>query len=324
MLNIISYNSKSVSKQQISCLDIANQTLDNEKINWFDLEHTLNNEVAALCSYFNIHPLTKEDILDLNHLPKVEEFEHYVFVTLKMLNWDKSTSRIQKEHLSLILHSNTVISIQEGKDGDVFHNLKERIEKGIGMVRLNGSDYLLARIISAIVLHYQTISEEFRSALDAIEAQLLKYPQSNINKELFNIKSDIAILRRYSIPLREQLKLLNSEHSNFITPNVDTYFRDSYDTLISVISNMDSSREMIKDIMDLKSSQLNQEMNGVMKTLTIISTIFIPLTFIAGVYGMNFKFMPELEEPNGYFITLFVMLFIAIGLLVFMKFKRWL
>ena len=301
----------------------AFKLVDKSKINWLDIEDTEKVSIDEISELFDIHHLIVEDIMNIEQLPKFERFDDHMFFTTKMLSFNEDEDLIVKEHLSILIVENLVITFQEGLPGDAFDDLRNRIKVGKGMVRKYGDDYLFYRILEAVVNHYHKIMEKLRSKIDYLEAKALENTSIDMMQQVIDIKKDVNLLRKYTIPMREALGKMRVEANEFIEQTSVNYFQDVQDKLDYLAASFDTSREMLRDLMDLHHSNQNNEMNRVMKTLTVVSAIFIPLTFLAGLYGMNFRYMPELNSEWGYPVVVTVMLMMAGVMAVYMRVKKW-
>lgn len=301
----------------------AFKLVDKSKINWLDIEDTEKVSIDEISELFDIHHLIVEDIMNIEQLPKFERFDDHMFFTTKMLSFNEDEDLIVKEHLSILIVENLVITFQEGLPGDAFDDLRNRIKVGKGMVRKYGDDYLFYRILEAVVNHYHKIMEKLRGKIDYLEAKALENTSIDMMQQVIDIKKDVNLLRKYTIPMREALGKMRVEANEFIEQTSVNYFQDVQDKLDYLAASFDTSREMLRDLMDLHHSNQNNEMNRVMKTLTVVSAIFIPLTFLAGLYGMNFRYMPELNSEWGYPVVVTVMLMMAGVMAVYMRVKKW-
>lgn len=271
---------------------------------------------------FNIHLLLLEDIVNIHQRPKIEDYGDYLFFSLKMLSYNEIEKEIDEEQLSFILTEDTLISFQE-KTGDVFDPIRERIQNQFGKIRERKIDYLTYALMDVIVDHYFFIIEKVGEDISSLEEEIFNTPSENNLKEIIKNKEKLSLLRRSIFPLREAIgKLLKSEYKLIEKRNFK-YFNDVYDHTIQVIENIEYLREINANLRDLYLSGINLQMNKVMQILTLTATIFIPLTFIVGIYGMNFENMPELNWEYGYFGIIGFMFSIAIILLVIFKKKRW-
>jgi magnesium transporter len=249
--------------------------------------------------------------------------EQYLFVILKMLFYDKETREIKPEQVSLILGSNFVITFQE-REGDVFNPVRDRIRRGKGRIRKMNADYLAYALIDTIVDHYFVVLEKLGELVEELEEELVANPTTETLQAIHTVKIELIFLRRSVWPLREAVSSLERGESILIHESTNLYLRDVYDHTIQVIDTIETFRDMVSGMLDVYLSSVSNKMNEVMKVLTIIATIFIPLTFIAGIYGMNFKYIPELEWHWGYAAALIFMGLIALVMVMYFKNKKWL
>lgn len=291
-------------------------------IKWINVDGIHNIQVVEeIGRLFNIHPLTLEDIVNTNQRPKFEEYDNYVVSVMKMLYYD---SEIHAEQLCILLKENLVISFQEVHGGDAFDVIRTRIRLGKGKIRKAGADYLAYCLIDAVVDFYFTLLEKTDERIELLEEELMGDPSREILNQLHHMKREMIFLRKAVWPMREMINSFQRSDSNLIHQSTEIYLRDVHDHTIRIIDTVETFRDLLSSMMDIYLSSMSNKMNEVMKVLTIISTIFIPVTFIAGVYGMNFDYMPELHSPLGYIITWIVMLSIMIYLLLYFKRKKWL
>ena len=279
--------------------------------------------IEKLGKCFEIHPLVLEDILNTDQRPKIEDFENYIFFILKMLYINEKTKEIHSEQVSLILGKNFVISFQESK-GDVFDAVRERIRKGKGRIRKMGSDYLAYALIDAIVDNYFTILENIGDRVEGMENDVVTSPDPELLQKIYNLKREMIYLRKSVWPLREVINGLLREESKLIKNSTHIFLRDLYDHTIQTIDTIETFRDMISGMLDIYMSSVSNKMNEIMKVLTIFAAIFIPLTFIAGIYGMNFQYMPELSIQWAYPAVWIVIISVTVTLLAYFKHKKWL
>ena len=272
---------------------------------------------------FNIHPLLLEDIVHSDQRPKLEDYEDYLFLVLRMLRYDEAKEELQSEQISLILGPNFVISFQE-REGDVFDPVRARIRNGKGKVRKMGCDYLAYALIDSVVDNYFLVLEKYGEKIEVLQEGVLSQPTPETLQMIHGTKRDMIYLRKSVWPLREAINALQRGESSLVTDDVSVYLRDVYDHTIQVIDTIETFRDMISGTLDVYLSSVSNKMNEVMKVLTIIATIFIPLTFIAGIYGMNFKYMPELEWHWAYPVLWTVIIVLGVLMLISFKRKKWL
>lgn len=323
LCNLIQYNSGQYLIDNDLDIGQASEKLRPDCVNWINLETIKADEINELARYFNIHPLIVGDITDADLLPKFEVFEDMLFFSTKMLHYNSSEEEIIEEHLSILMSHNLLITVQEGLPGDVFDQLRGRLGAGKGLVRKYETDFLFYNILNSVLDNYLLIVEKLRLKSEQLEVKMLANNSENVVSTIVKIKRDIQTLRTYTLPMREALVKMKVDGSSFIKPSSINYFQDLQDNLQYLITSFETSREMLKDLLDIHRSNQNMEMNKIMKTLTIISAIFIPLTFIAGVYGMNFRYMPELDANWGYFFVMVLMVLVATIMTIYMRLKRW-
>lgn len=279
--------------------------------------------IEEICTYLNIHKLSMEDILSVGQRPKLEEYEDYIQAVLKILTLDSTDETIEYEQLSFILKGNILVTFQE-KTGDVFDSVRNRIKEGKGNVRKRGADYLLYALLDLVVDHYFIVLENFGEKLEDLETELLNNPDKTTLNKLHRLRRETLLLRRTVYPLREMIGRFEKLEEPLISNNIKVFIRDLYDHTIKVIENIEVLRDMTSGLLDLYMNTTSNKMNEIMKVLTILTSIFIPLTFISGVYGMNFVNMPELEFKYGYFAVLGLMVLVLIAMLIYLKRKKWL
>jgi magnesium transporter len=324
MISVIEYDEKEVSIEDNLSVGAALEMIDPQHVDWLNVNGL--HDVAIIDrmgEYFCLHPLTREDIVSVGQRPKVEFYDDYVYIVLRMLNIDKESSEIYDEQVSLILTGNNVISFQERDDGDVFDIIRERIRLGKGRVRRMKADYLVYSLMDVIVDHYFVILEHYGEEITRLEEELADKPNRSILERINRFKREMIFLRKAVWPLREVLSICQREASAQFSPPVVTFLRDVYDHSIQVIDTIESYRDLLTSMLEVYLSSISNRTNETMKVLTIIATIFIPLTFITSIFGMNFDFMPELHWRWGYPLVWFVMLGVTVGLLVYFKRNDW-
>ncbi|NNC51346.1 MAG: magnesium/cobalt transporter CorA [Flaviramulus sp.] len=293
-------------------------------ITWININGLNHVEaIGKIGDHYELHPLVLEDIVNIRQRPKIDEYEDYLFVVLKMLYYD-ANEKIVSEQVSFILGKEYVLTFQES-DGDVFNEVRERIKQGKGRVRSQNADYLLYVLIDAVVDHYFSVIEILGDKIEDFETEIFSgNATDDVSRDIQDLKREILRVRRAIFPLREVINRIEKNDSQLIEKKTLTYYRDIYDHLIQVSENIDIYREMIWSLMDMYMTTISNKMNEVMKVLTIMASIFIPLTFIAGIYGMNFEYIPELSYKYSYFILWGVLILIFISMIVYFKRKKWL
>jgi magnesium transporter len=323
-ITVFNYDASTVRERRLGSVEECRECRDSEGVLWINIDgiHDIS-VVETVGRLFGIHPLVQEDIVNANQRPKLEEYDNYLFAIVKMLYEETASGILQTEQVSIIVAPKIVISFQE-KEGDVFHPVRERLRTGKGIVRQRGSDYLAYCLIDAIVDHYYQIMEKLEDRIMPLEKVVVDDPQPRVLQTIHDLKSDLVFLRRSLWPLREMLARLYREPLPLIQQDTRPFLRDVHDHTIQIIEILESFQEIVSGMMDIYMSSISNRMNSIMKVLTIIATIFIPLTFIAGVYGMNFKHMPELAWRWGYPAVWGVMILVFVGMLIFFKRKKWL
>ena len=323
-ITVCEYDDQHFEEKELETLEECFRFRAEPTVTWVHVDGVHRVEtLEKVGSCFQLHPLVLEDILNTDQRPKMEDYGQDLFIVLKMLNYDEKTGQIAAEQISLVLRSRSVISFQE-RGGGIFASLQERIRNGKGRLRKMGADYLAYALLDFIVDHYFLILERLGERIELLEEKLLTDPTTPTLQKIQNLKREMIFLRRWVWPLREVVNGLERGESAWVREATRVYLRDVYDHTIQVIDTIEIFREMLSGMMDIYLSSLNNRMNAVMKVLTIIATIFMPLTFLAGVYGMNFKHMPELEWHWGYPAAWLVMVLIAVLMLFIFRRKKWL
>lgn len=299
--------------------------LDNlSKIHWIDIDGYPSREtIEKLGEELGLHPLVIEGISTLDERPTIEDYTNILYIVLNAFSIDEKSIEFDKEQISILLGKNYVVSIQE-KGENIFEKIKERIEQGRGRIRKMGSDYLAYTLIDIIIDNYFRLLEIIGEKIEYLEEELVINPTSSTLQTIHELKRELIFLRKSVWPLREVINNLDRRESELISDSLGLYLRDAYDHTIQVIDYVETFRDMVSGMLDIYLSSLNNRMSEVMKLLTIISTIFIPLTFIVGLYGMNFKYMPELEWVYGYPLTWLVMIITCVIMIFYFKRRKWL
>jgi magnesium transporter len=323
-ITIIDYDERHYEEKEAKNIEECFPFKDQPTMTWINIDGIFQPEIIEkIGEHFNIHPLVLEDIMNSGQRPKMEDFIDYIFVTLKMLRSSEEEKETKTEQVSLILGSNCVISFQEN-EGDVFDPIRQRIRANKGRIRRMGADYLVYALMDAIVDNYFTILEKLGDRIEEFEEELVANPKPEILQAIHRLKREMIFLRKSVWPLREVINRLERWESPLINKTTALYFRDIYDHTIQVIDSVETFRDMLSGMLDIYLSSVSNRMNEVMKVLTIIATIFIPLTLVAGIYGMNFRFMPELEMSIGYPMVLLSMLFVGLLMVAYFRKKKWL
>lgn len=281
--------------------------------------------VEKIGAGFKIHPLLLEDIVHADQRPKVEDFGDYVYVVLRM--WHPQASpgnqEVHTEQVSLLVGQRFVITFQEDKEGDVFDPVRQRLKENKGRIRRLGADYLAYALIDVIVDNYFSVLERIGDQVESLELELIAKPTTRVLQRIYEMKRNLILLRKSVWPLREVISGLQRGESPVFQPATQPFLRDVYDHTIQVVDTVETLRDLVSGMLDIYLSSVSYRLNEVMKVLTIIATIFIPLTFIAGVYGMNFRHMPELEWRWGYAAIWGIMLAAGGGMVLYFKRRNW-
>ena len=318
------YDEKECQIQNYNASDIGKLNSVDGKVVWINIFGLTDIEfIGKIGEKFEIHSLVLEDILHTSQRPKVEEAEDYLFMVMKMMGTPNGNKKIEEEQVSLILKEGLVISFQEHA-GDVFDIIRERILNSKGKLRKKKADYLFYSLLDTIIDNYFIILEEYDNRLEELNTNVLDKPKSDLVENLQKIRVDLNNMKRDLWPLRDAIGKLEKHESPMMDENTKLYIRDLYDHTLQIIDIMEGLRDSLGNIFELYMTGISNRMNEVMKTLTIIATIFIPLTFIAGIYGMNFEYMPELKFRMGYPILMIFMVLIFVGLIAFFRKKKWL
>ena len=294
-----------------------------EGVVWYTVDGVHNVEILKMLGEnFGLHPLVMEDIGNTTQRPKIEGFEGYYFIAAKMISYDTRAARIKSEHVSIIYGPGFVVLFLQDP-GDLFAPIRQRIESGKGRIRLMGSDYLVYALVDAIVDYYFHVLEEIGERIEQLEDEVVSNPSARTLQSIHHVKREMIALRRSIWPMREVVNSMVRDESPLISEGVKIFLRDLYDHTVHVIDSVETMRDIITGTLDVYLSSVSNRLNEVMKVLTVMSSIFIPLTFIVGIYGMNFHYMPELEWTWGYPAVWVVMLALALALLTLFKRKKW-
>ncbi|NVN99417.1 MAG: magnesium/cobalt transporter CorA [Geobacteraceae bacterium] len=322
-LTVAEYGNEKIETRRLDPENLKLRVAPEPVVTWVDVEGISDLPLMEkIGAGFGFHPLVLEDIVNTDQRPKSEDYETYLFMVVKMFT--PSNEGTLSEQISLLLGSNWLVTFQEGLDGDPFAQVRDRLKNPDGRLRTRGADYLCYALIDAVVDNYFLVLEDIANRIEDLEEELMNMPTPETLARLYRLKREVLLLHRSIWPLREVVSALIRRESPLVKETTVTYLRDLYDHTIQVIETTETLRDMLSGMLDIYLSSVSNRMNAIMKVLTIIATIFMPLTFIAGLYGMNFKHMPELEYPLGYPIVLVLMAGVTIGMLIFFRKKRWL
>lgn len=319
--SLYSYDEKSAVMRIPEDVSELLALIDPDIVNWININGLSGGVVEKLCGMLGIHPLVTEDILNTEHRPKLENYDDYMFLITKMLTMHSDGS-IEYEQVSFILKGKVLISFQE-RPGDCFKAVRDRIIAGAGRLRRMGADYLLYALVDTIVDNYFVVLEQLGDRLEGFEDGAAADDDGNFLHGLQELKRELARMRRVIWPVRDSVGALSRSESIQMDASLSPYLRDLYENTVQAIEALESYREHASSIIELHLSEINTNMSRVMKVLTILSAIFIPITFIAGVYGMNFAHMPELAQSWGYPAALGLMAAVVLAELIYFKIKKW-
>jgi len=324
VIRVMEFDADSVEEKEISSIQECERYYGTQKVTWLSVEglHDLKAvEQTGAC--FHIDPLVLEDIVNTGQRPKMEDFDTHLFVVLKALRFSHDSGEVIADQVAVVFTGNEVITFQEERGG-LFDHLRERIRRGKGKLRRSGTDYLAYAIIDTVVDNYFSVLEEIGERIEFLEDELVSEPDEYTMNEIYRLKREVIFLRKTVWPLRELVGSLCRRDSDLIRESTVPFLRDTYDHTVQVIETIETFRDVMSGMLDMYMSSLSNKMNAVMKVLTVIATLFMPLTFIAGLYGMNFKHMPELEWPWGYAFSLLLMAAVVVVMLVYFRRKDWL
>ena len=321
---MMNYNSTKLEKHTINSIEELLPYKTTDSVTWVIIEGLKDIAIAdAIGQYFDIHPLVLEDILNTNQRTKFEEYPDYLYFVIKATSLHKGSFNIEYEQISILVLKNFVFTFMEKPDA-LFNPIINRLNNEEGHLRNSGSDYLAYVIMDTVVDEYFTLQDAFDELIESIEDDLLTHPSVETLVTIQKIRRELIFLRKTVSPLRELLAAIRRSESPLFDERTKRYFADIYDHSIRIIEAVESYRELISGMLDIYLSSVSNKMNETMKFLTVFASIFIPLTFIAGVYGMNFEYMPELKWKWSYPILWSVFIGIAVSLLFYFKKKKWL
>jgi len=330
-IKLVEYDEKTITERAITSIDeLPEAFLDDGKQRWIDMEGLGDVRLLkALGEKYHLHPLALEDVVNIGQRPKVEHYEKHLFIVLAMV-YEEKDGRLCGEQVSMFLGKHLLLTIQEAVGGDVFDPVRERLRTGGGFARKSGSDYLAYALVDAIIDHYFPVLERVSESIEELEDEVLTNPTRTCVSKIHNYKRTLMQLRRYVWPVRDLVATLLHDETGLITANTKIFLRDCHDHSVQIMDLVETYRDVNSGLMELYLSAVGMRTNEIMRVLTVMSAIFIPLTFVAGVYGMNFDRedgwwnMPELHQPWGYLACLGLMLAIAVGQIIFFKRKKWL
>lgn len=323
-ITVIDYDEQQVTEKRVGSVEECFPFKQTPTVTWINIDGLHEVQVIEkLGKAFDLHPLILEDVLSTGQRPKFEDYGNCIFIVLRMLRYSDEYEGVESEQVSFVLGSSFVLSFQE-RVGDVFDPVRDRIRNGKGRIRKMGADYLTYSLVDAIVDSYFGILEKVGDRTEGLEDELISDPEERTLHQIYALKREMISLRRSIWPLRELINGVQRSDSALISESTGVYLRDIYDHTIQIIDTIESLRDVVSGMLDTYLSSISNRMNAVMKVLTIIATIFIPLTYVAGIYGMNFEHMPELQWRWSYPLLWLLMLAIAGAMVVYFRRKKWL
>ena len=323
-ITLLDYDASHLEEREIRQVEECFQFKDEPPVTWVNVDGLHEADIIEkIGRHFDVHPLSLEDIMHTEQRPKMEDFDDYIFIIFKMFYHDAAADHLKTEQVSLLLGPTWVISFQE-EEGDVFEPIRQRIRNAKGRIRKMGADYLAYALMDAVVDNYFLVLEKIGERVEDIEEEVVSDPDPETLQHIHRLKRELILLRKSVWPLREVIGGMERAETDLIDQKTGIYLRDVYDHTIQIIDTIETFRDMVSGMLDIYLSSVSNRMNEVMKVLTVIATIFIPLTFIAGVYGMNFAHMPELDWRWSYPLVWLTMTVIAVAMLIYFRRKEWL
>ncbi len=322
-LTVITYSEGIFSEEKADSIEKVLVGRDASKVTWINVEGFKNISIfETIADFLQIDRLVLEDILDQQSRPKFEEYEAYCFVTAKMLHFEKAYGVIFHEQISFVLHGNLLITFQQ-KEGDVFEKIRERIRKPGGKIRQRRADYLLYALLDIMVDNYFVVLEKYEENVRNLEDDILENPERFALSEIRRFRHENVLIRQALVPLREAAGTMLRSEMKVFEPSTRKFVRELYEHVVQVNEAAEITRELATSLMETYLSALNTKMGNVNKALTVIATIFLPLTFITGIYGMNFTVLPGAQHPSGFWFIVGFMCCLFTGMLVYFRFKKW-
>ena len=323
-IHLFDYNYKGLEERYVKNIDECVPYKKTKTVTWINIDQVPPvSFLDELQLGFNLHPIVVEDILNINQRPKVEELSDYIFLAIKMFSFDKKTNKIFSEQVSIILASNFLITFQQGIKGDNFDSIRKLLRQGGSRIRSLGTDYLCYEIIDSIVSNYFTVLDDFSDNIERLEQEMIQKPLPVTLNKIYNLKRQVLELRKSIWPLRETIRTLESGESGLINDSTKIYLRDTYESIVQIVDVIEIYRDILSGMLEVYLSSISNRTNSVMKVLTIITTIFMPISFMAGFFGMNFKYLPGIGSPIMLIAVSFLMGAVVIMMLSFFKVKKW-
>jgi len=322
-ITVVDYAEDHFEEREIQSVDELAPYCGKSTVTWIDVVGIHEPHVIEkIGCQFNIHPLLMEDIMNTTQRPKIDDLGKYICLIIKLITFDEKAMELRVEQLSLVFNDDFVLSFQESESG-IFKPLRERIRNGLGRIRKMGTDYLTYTLMDAVVDHYFVVMESMGEKIDSLEDEVVANPKRETLRGVQQLRNEILLVRRSVWPLREVVSLLERAESPLVDKTTAIYFRDVYEHTIQVMDTVDTYRDILSGMFDIYLSSISNRLNEVMKVLTIIATIFMPLTFIVGLYGMNFDFMPGLRWEYGFWVVCAVMLLISGSMFLYFRKRKW-
>jgi len=324
VIRLMEYDKDELVEKELESIEDAIPCMETEKVSWINVYGLHDMElIQRLGEIFGLHPLLMEDLLDTDQRPKYEDGDTYNALIMKMLRYDQETKSIFSEQFTLILGQHFVLTLQE-QPGDVFNPVRERIRQNKRRIRLNDNDYLAYALLDTIVDNYMIVIESIGREVEELEGRLFGDPDKRVVEEIYRLKTELSFLRKSVRPVKDIMFQVLKSDSSFFLEKHNHFLRDLNDLVTRSAEAIELYNGMISDHLSIYGTNVSNRTNAVMKVLTIFASIFIPLTFLAGIYGMNFKYMPELEYRYGYLIFWIAVVCVGIGLLIYFRRKKWL
>ena len=323
LLRVIDFDADNLEESAIETVKEVLKYQRKESVTWFNIDGLHNNTIIEeIANGFKFDNLILAGVMDTQARPRVQEYPNCIFLSIKMLQQEEATGSILVENLSLIITKNVLISFQE-KRGDVFEPIRERIRTQKKRIRNSGTDYLAFTLLDIVVDNYIYIISEFGDKIEDLEEKLLLNPNQSVIDQINSYKQELNYLRKNINPAKEMILALSKMESEFINESTYVHFKELLDNIIHATESTDNYREILSDQLNIYHTTMSTKLNDIMKFLTVFSVIFIPLTFIAGIYGTNFDVVPELHYKYSYFIMWGVIVIVATGMLIYFRKKKW-
>lgn len=323
LLRVIDFDANNLEENAVKTVSEVLKYQEKDSVTWFNIDGIHNTDIMQeIAKDFNFEQLIMADVMNTHARPKVQEYDNCIFISIKMLRQDNETDLIQVENLSLIITENVLITFQEIK-GDVFEPVRERIRKHKKRIRNSGTDYLAFALLDIVIDNYIYIISVLGEKIETLEENLLLEPKQSVIDDINSYKRELNFLRKNIKPAREMILNLSKMESELIADSTDVHFKELQDNINQATESSDSYREILSDQLTIYHTTISSKLNDIMKFLTIFSVIFIPLTFIAGIYGTNFDVVPELHYEYSYFIMWMVMIILAVIMLIYFKKRKW-